>query len=131
MMQLQPLPAIWKTSFTLLGCDVFVQGELMLRVTRIAIVVLIITSCAVKPAEDKTVGQDSAQYGIQLPVERDLPSLEGATDWINSKPLSREDLRGKVVLIDFWTYTCINWLRTQPYIRAWAEKYKDKGLVVI
>ena len=66
-----------------------------------------------------------------LPVEGHLPSLDGATGWLNSKPLSTESLRGKVVLVDFWTYTCINWLRTLSYIRAWAETYEDAGLVVI
>jgi thiol-disulfide isomerase/thioredoxin len=60
-----------------------------------------------------------------------LPSLGGATEWINSPPLMAAGLRGKVVLIDFWTYTCINWLRTLPYVRAWAAKYKDHGLGVI
>jgi thiol-disulfide isomerase/thioredoxin len=60
-----------------------------------------------------------------------LSALGGATDWLNSPPLSAADLRGKVVLIDFWTYTCINWLRTLPHVRAWAAKYKDRGLVVI
>jgi thiol-disulfide isomerase/thioredoxin len=68
---------------------------------------------------------------IALPVEGHLPSLDGATGWLNSEPLSTESLRGKVVLIDFWTYTCINWLRTLSYIRAWAEKYEDQGLVVV
>src|SRR2546421_3669529 len=68
---------------------------------------------------------------IQLPIEGELPSLSGATAWLNSPPLSAADLRGKVVLVDFWTYTCINWLRTLPYVRAWAEKYRDQGLVVI
>ena len=67
----------------------------------------------------------------QLPIEGELPSLGGATGWLNSQPLTAAGLRGKVVLIDFWTYTCINWLRTLPYVRAWAEKYKDQGLVVI
>jgi len=66
-----------------------------------------------------------------LPVEGTLPSFVGATAWLNSQPLSPEALRGKVVLVDFWTYTCINWQRSQPYVRAWAEKYKDQGLVVI
>ncbi len=66
-----------------------------------------------------------------LPIEGILPSLGGATEWLNSQPLSAVDLRGKVVLISFWTYTCINWLRTLPYVRAWAEKYKQHGLVVI
>jgi thiol-disulfide isomerase/thioredoxin len=60
-----------------------------------------------------------------------LASLERADAWLNSPPLSASALRGKVVLVHFWTYTCINWLRTQSYLRAWAEKYKDKGLVVI
>ena len=66
-----------------------------------------------------------------LPVEGHLPSFDGATGWLNSEPLSTESLRGKVVLVDFWTYTCINWLRTLSYIRAWAETYEDAGLVVI
>ncbi len=61
----------------------------------------------------------------------ELSSLERANAWLNSPPLTPSALGGKVVLIDFWTYTCINWLRTAPYVRAWAEKYKDKGLVVI
>jgi len=64
-------------------------------------------------------------------VEGVMPSLSGATDWLNSPPLTPELLKGKVVLIDFWTYSCINCLRTIPYIRAWAEKYKEQGLVVI
>jgi thiol-disulfide isomerase/thioredoxin len=68
---------------------------------------------------------------VQLPIEGELPSLGGATTWLNSPPLAAADLRGKVVLIDFWTYTCINWLRTLPYVRAWAEKYRDHGVVVI
>src|SRR3569623_278540 len=66
-----------------------------------------------------------------LPVEGTLPSLDGAVVWLNSKPLTAVALRGKVVLVDFWTYSCINCLRTIPYVRAWAEKYKDDGLVVI
>ena len=66
-----------------------------------------------------------------LPVEGELPSLTGAVEWLNSPPLTAEALRGKVVLVDFWTYSCINCLRALPYVRAWAEKYKDQGLVVI
>ena len=66
-----------------------------------------------------------------LPVEGHLPSFSGATGWLNSPPLAADGLRGSVVLVDFWTYTCINWLRTLAYVRAWAEKYKDQGLVVI
>jgi thiol-disulfide isomerase/thioredoxin len=67
----------------------------------------------------------------QLPVEGELPALDGATGWLNSPPLGAAELSGKVVLVDFWTYTCINWLRTLPYVRAWAGKYAPHGLVVI
>jgi len=66
-----------------------------------------------------------------LPVEGKMPALDGATQWLNSAPLSREALRGKVVLVDFWTYSCINCIRALPYVRAWHEKYRDQGLVVI
>lgn len=66
-----------------------------------------------------------------LPVEGRLPSFDGATGWLNSEPLTPEGLRGRVVLVDFWTYTCVNWLRTLPYLRAWASKYRDDGLTVI
>ena len=61
----------------------------------------------------------------------ELASLSHATEWINSPPLTAEGLRGKVVLVQFWTYSCVNWIRTLPYVRAWAEKYRDKGLIVI
>ena len=64
-------------------------------------------------------------------MEGELPSFSGATAWLNSPPLSAASLRGNVVLIDFWTYTCINWLRTLPYVRAWAEKYREHGVVTI
>ncbi|MGC2397559.1 MAG: cytochrome c biogenesis protein DipZ, partial [Rhodomicrobium sp.] len=67
----------------------------------------------------------------KLPPEGVMPPLSGAVEWLNSPPLTREGLKGKVVLIDFWTYSCINCLRSIPYVRAWAEKYKDQGLVVI
>ena len=66
-----------------------------------------------------------------LPVEGSLPSLTGAVEWLNSPPLTPGELKGKVVLVDFWTYSCINCLRSIPYVRAWADKYKDQGLVVI
>jgi len=66
-----------------------------------------------------------------LPVEGRLPGFEGATGWLNSEPLTPGGLRGRVVLVNFWTYTCINWLRTLAYVRAWAEKYHDQGLTVI
>jgi thiol-disulfide isomerase/thioredoxin len=82
-------------------------------------------------AGDKSVVQQMTAAAVRLPVEGELPSLGGATGWLNSPPLTAADLRGKVVLVDFWTYTCINWLRTLPYVRAWADKYRDQGLVVI
>src|ERR1700733_11502219 len=66
-----------------------------------------------------------------LPVEGSLPSLAAAVEWLNSPPLTPAELKGKVVLVDFWTYSCINCLRSIPYVRAWAAKYKDQGLVVI
>ena len=62
-----------------------------------------------------------------LPVEGAFPPLAGASEWLNSPPLTTEGLRGKVVLVDFWTYSCINCLRAIPYVRAWAEKYKDRA----
>jgi thiol-disulfide isomerase/thioredoxin len=86
--------------------------------------------------------EPNTSTGIQVPFlhgyphpqsasRSELGALEHANEWLNSPPLTASTLRGKVVLIDFWTYTCINWLRTVPYVRAWAEKYRDRGLVVI
>ncbi len=69
--------------------------------------------------------------GMAIAGDSELQALRGATTWLNTPPLSPEGLRGKVVLVDFCTYTCINWLRTLPYVRAWAEKYGEHGLVVI
>src|SRR6266550_2787529 len=76
-------------------------------------------------------GPRNPALASRLPIEGEMPSLAGATGWLNSPPLTSAGLRGKVVLVDIWTYTCINWLRTLPYVRAWAAKYKDQGLVVI
>jgi len=73
----------------------------------------------------------SGEEAAELPVEDLTPSLDGAQEWLNSAPLTMEGLKGKVVLVDFWTYSCINCLRSIPYVRAWAEKYRDHGLVVI
>jgi thiol-disulfide isomerase/thioredoxin len=88
---------------------------------------------------DIVMPQSTTPAGIRAPFfhsgqfsgQSQLASLESANEWINSPPLTAPALRGKVVLIDFWTFTCINWLRQAPYVRAWAEKYKDQGLVVI
>ena len=93
-------------------------------------------------AGDTKVTQPMTSTGVRAPFlhglsageivgQSELVSLERANEWLNSPALTASSLRGKVVLIDFWTYTCINWLRTLPYVRAWAEKYKDQGLVVI
>jgi thiol-disulfide isomerase/thioredoxin len=68
---------------------------------------------------------------VRLPVEGEMPAFDGATGWLNSPPLTPAGLRGKVVLAGFWTYTCINWLRQLPYLRAWAARYAGHGLVVI
>ncbi|MFC4528338.1 cytochrome c biogenesis protein DipZ [Dyella halodurans] len=83
---------------------------------------------AVRPAP---APQPMVKAGEPLPVEGELPPLTGATQWLNSPPLTAPSLRGKVVLVDFWTYSCINCIRSLPYVRAWADKYKDYGLVVI
>src|SRR6266480_4912057 len=77
-------------------------------------------------AQDKSVATP-----LKPPIEGEMASLGGATGWLNSPPLTTAGLRGRVVLVDFWTYTCINWLRTLPYVRAWAEKYQEHGVVVI
>ncbi|VVE33168.1 cytochrome c biogenesis protein DipZ [Pandoraea terrigena] len=81
------------------------------------------------PVRDTTMA--AADVPAPLPVEGQLPSLDGAVQWLNSPPLTAQALRGKVVLVDFWTYSCINCLRTLPYVKAWAQKYHDQGLVVI
>src|ERR1700742_2631246 len=60
-----------------------------------------------------------------------LPSLGAATGWLNKNPLGPSDLRGHVVVVNFWTFTCINWLRTEPYVRAWSRAYRDDGLIVL
>jgi len=81
-------------------------------------------------ARDHTVLQPLSSSVGQV-SDGELASLGRTEAWLNSPPLTEAGLRGKVVLVEFWTYTCINWLRVQPYVRAWAEKYKDQGLVVI
>jgi thiol-disulfide isomerase/thioredoxin len=78
-----------------------------------------------------SLGKRMARTALQLFTEGELPSFAGANGWLNSQRLTPAGLRGKVVLVDFWTYTCINWLRTLPWVRAWAGKYKNHGLVVI
>ena len=76
---------------------------------------------------------DAPSRGVaaELPIEGELPGFGGATAWLHSEPLTPDELRGKVVLVQFCTYSCVNWLRTLPYVRAWAQRYRDDGLVVI
>jgi thiol-disulfide isomerase/thioredoxin len=79
-------------------------------------------------------GRSARHQGVgaaELPVEGMLPSFDGANGWLNSDPLTPSGLRGHVVVVQFWTYTCINWLRTQAYYRAWSQRYRDHGLVTI
>jgi thiol-disulfide isomerase/thioredoxin len=95
----------------------------------------LIIGLAALPAVVATAVAALSVFGISLPPaladEGPMPDLGGAVGWLNSAPLTSESLRGKVVLVDFWTYTCINLLRPLPYIKAWADKYKDAGLIVI
>jgi thiol-disulfide isomerase/thioredoxin len=86
---------------------------------------------ATTATEDKSEAYPIMPTATQLPIEGTLPSLAGAIEWLNTQPLTMTQLRGKVVLVEFWTYTCINWRRTLPYVRAWADKYRDQGLVVV
>ena len=79
----------------------------------------------------RSIAHRLAGEQVALPDEGRLASFEGASGWLNSEPLIPEGLRGRVVLVDFWTYTCVNWLRTLPYLRAWAAKYRDDGLTIV
>lgn len=79
----------------------------------------------------RPVADTQPAFRSGLPVQGQIASLNGAVEWLNSPPLTAEQLRGKVVLVNFWTYSCINCIRTLPYLRAWAAKYKDQGLTVI
>src|SRR5262249_60225306 len=82
-------------------------------------------------AAGETSTTTNAMGDLVLPVEGELPPLDGLGPWFNSAPLTREQLKGKVVVIDFWTYSCINCLRSIPYVKAWDERYRKDGLVVI
>ena len=94
-------------------------------------VLVVVLASAIGAAAVARAGDRSVPSSSQLPIEGELPSLGGANEWLNSPPLTAAGLRGKVVLVEFWTYSCINWLRSHPYVRAWAERYKKQGLVVI
>lgn len=116
-----------------------------MKMSKLLAAVVFATSSAAPAAsfaQETNVLRPTIPAGLQVPFlhgppfgrhagQAELASLERANEWLNSLPLTSTALRGKVVLIDFWTFTCINWLRTAPYVRAWAKKYKDHGLVVI
>src|SRR5262249_45285308 len=89
------------------------------------------TSVALAAADFGMFAAPGPFSGTRVDSEGSMPPLDGVTTWLNSEPLTTEGLMGKVVAIDFWTYTCINWLRTLPYLRAWDEKYRKHGLVMI
>ena len=100
--------------------------DLISLTVALACVIGVPSSAAIQPGVDFM-----SLSAARLPIESQLSGFDGAIDWINSPPLDVSALRGKVVLIDFWTYTCINWRRTLPYVSAWADKYKDLGVVVV
>src|SRR6187397_2162683 len=83
------------------------------------------------PGLIRSIAHRLAGEAHALPFESRLARFDGATGWLNSEPLTPEGLRGRVVLVDFWTYTCVNWLRTLPYVRAWAAKYAGAGLTIV
>jgi thiol-disulfide isomerase/thioredoxin len=108
----------------------------------VAVLVVAIGASIAGYVGDTNVPQPTTSPGVRAPFLHGLPigpiadqsalaSLERANEWLNSPSLTAAALRGKVVLVDFWTYTCINWRRTLPYVRGWAEKYREQGLVVI
>ena len=101
------------------------------RLLLTAILSCAITACSDGLAYNANAPRQPAPGSVHLEAEGDMPSLDGAVTWLNSPPLSPADLRGKVVVIDFWTYTCVNWRRTLPYVRAWANTYRTQGLIVI
>jgi cytochrome c biogenesis protein CcdA/thiol-disulfide isomerase/thioredoxin len=113
-----------------LGLDTGMLAQLSLTRTT-SIEQTLLERIAPKSAASTAQAPASAAPGETLPIEGPMPSIAGAVEWLNSPPLTNESLRGKVVLIDFWTYSCINCLRTLPYLRAWADKYRDQGLVII
>src|SRR5262249_23242845 len=106
----------------------------VLAIALAAPIVLFLNNSSVSQRTMSTEPRMSFLHGLstgQSSTPAELASLERAIEWINTPPVKAASLRGKVVLVDFWTYTCVNWLRTLPYVRAWTEKYRDQGLVVI
>ncbi|WP_240788512.1 thioredoxin family protein [Ramlibacter henchirensis] len=110
------------------------RSTLLLRAPRALVVVTAAVFAFLGDASavgEKPGDPQRAPVTLPLRAQGSMPSLDGAVQWLNSPPLTAAALRGKVVLVQFWTYSCINWQRTLPHVRAWAEKYKDHGLVVI
>ncbi|MBI1256398.1 MAG: redoxin domain-containing protein [Chloroflexi bacterium] len=103
----------------------------VIRFVITAVLAIAIGAVIVAFVQNTSQGEDVRHSLFNFSGEGSFPSLSSATQWINSPSLTPEGLRGKVVLVDFWTYTCVNWQRTFPYVQAWADKYKDQGLVVI
>lgn len=89
------------------------------------------TATSGRPGPIRSLVHRLAGEDLPLPVEGRLAELSGATGWLNGPAQSVEGLRGRVVLVDFWTYTCVNWLRTLPYLRAWDAKYREAGLTIV
>src|SRR5690348_1457717 len=115
-------------------CGFFTLRVFIMRANHLVLVAMVATVIGTPidaSTEDQHMAQQTTLTAIQPPVAGNVPSLDGATGWINSQPLTLAGLRGKVVLISVWTYTCINSLRPLPNVRAWAAKYKNQGLVVI
>jgi thiol-disulfide isomerase/thioredoxin len=101
------------------------------RGAALAVAAMAVVATAAHAQEPTTVNSHAAAPVSALPVEGMMPSLAGAVEWLNSKPLDASTLRGKVVVVNFWTYSCINCLRTLPYLKAWQERYGKDGLVVV
>ena len=101
------------------------------RVDSLALIDVVFKEPSMAPAEVDLVTKIAAGKPADLPVEGALPGFSGGIEWLNSPPLTPQALRGKVVVVEFWTFNCFNCLNALPYVRAWAEKYRDHGLVVI
>jgi len=96
-----------------------------------ALVVLVLAAGGIPPKNMASHPKPVTSDSMGVPMDSPMPPLAGNTGWLNSSPLMAKDLQGKVVLIDFWTYTCINWRRTLPYLRAWVDRYGKSGMVLV
>jgi thiol-disulfide isomerase/thioredoxin len=125
---LRPSPASFPTTEVLPGADM----KRYFLATLAGIATLGVAGMAMQPAAQSRAASASASPSQgRLPILGTAPGFDGAITWLNSAPLTAQQLRGKVVLVDFWTYSCINCIRTMPYVRAWAEKYRRQGLAVV